>query len=174
MGITNLKQALQHKMGLWAGELNDREKKVAEILSLYESLPEHNARAERLRTVLDCAGEVMREIDPIWTPDTVNHARPNVRKNGVKLGNTTKLALDSYSLSLEIVPAATWRDKTPAAVDYLSAAGVGYVAFVRRSLGAQSLSQRTFGRPLIIRNSAMLDSGWMNRNAFLSSRSGEM
>ena len=43
MGITNLKQALQNKMGLWAGELNDREKKVAEILSLYESLPEHNA-----------------------------------------------------------------------------------------------------------------------------------
>jgi hypothetical protein len=94
VGITNLKQALQNKMGLWAGELNDREKKVAEILSLYESLPEHNARAERLRTVLDCAGVVMREIDPTWSPATVKPSRPNVHKNGVKLGNTTKLALD--------------------------------------------------------------------------------
>ena len=55
MGITNLKQALQSKMGLWAGELKDREKKVAEILSLYESLPDHNARADRLRIVLNCA-----------------------------------------------------------------------------------------------------------------------
>lgn len=94
MGITNLKQALQNKMGLWAGELKDREKKVAEILSLYESLPEHNTRADRLRIVLDCAGEVMREIDPAWTPATVKPAKPNVHKNGVKLGNTTKLALD--------------------------------------------------------------------------------
>jgi len=94
VGITNLKQALQNKMGLWAGELKDREKTVAQILSLYESLPEHNARADRLRVVLDCAGEVMREIDPLWTPATVKPAKPNVHKNGVRLGNTTKFALD--------------------------------------------------------------------------------
>ena len=36
----------------------------------------------------------MREIDPAWTPATVKPATPNVHKNGVKLGNTTKLALD--------------------------------------------------------------------------------
>lgn len=76
------------------GELNDREKKVVEILSLYESLPEHNARAERIRTVLDCASEVMREIDPTWSPATVKPARPHIHKNGVKLGNTMKFSLD--------------------------------------------------------------------------------
>lgn len=94
MGSTNLKQALQYKMGLWAGELAEREKKVAEILSLYESLPEPNARAERLKVVLDCAGEVMKEIDPTWSPAAIKPARPFAHKNGVKLGQTTKLALD--------------------------------------------------------------------------------
>lgn len=81
-------------MGLWAGELVEREKKVAEILSLYESLPGHNARAERLRVVLDCANEVMREIDPAWSPSALKPAKPFVHKNGVRLGQTTKLALD--------------------------------------------------------------------------------
>ncbi len=61
MGLTNLKQALEKKMGLWAGEMKDREKKVAQILSLYESLPEHRTRVDHLRVVLDCAGEVMRD-----------------------------------------------------------------------------------------------------------------
>lgn len=84
MGITNLKQPFQNKMSLWAGELSDREKKVAEILSLYESLLEHNAKAKRLRTVIDCAGVVMREIDPTWSPAAVKPARPHVHKNGVK------------------------------------------------------------------------------------------
>jgi len=94
VGSTNLKQALISKMGLWAGELKEREAKAAEILTLYEGLPAITARAERLKRVLDCASEVMREIDPAWSPDRVKPSKPFVHKAPVQLGQTTKLALD--------------------------------------------------------------------------------
>lgn len=94
MGSTNLKSALANKMGLWAGELKEQEARAAEILSLYEGLPAITQRTERLKKVLDCASEVMKEIDPAWSPDRVKPAKPFVHKAPVQLGQTTKLALD--------------------------------------------------------------------------------
>ena len=94
MGSTNLKKSLESKMGLWAGELREQEAKIAEIQSLFESLPGHTARAERLKKVLECADEVMREIDPAWTNDRVKPSKPFVHKTPVRLGQTAKLTLD--------------------------------------------------------------------------------
>lgn len=94
MGISNLKQALQDKMGLWAGELADKEAREAEILSLFEQLPALQKRAEDLREVIKCAERVMLEIDPTWTADKVKPSKPFVHKNAVRIGNTAKFALD--------------------------------------------------------------------------------
>lgn len=94
MGISNLKQGLTAKMGLWAGELADREAKEAEILSLFEQLPAVQKRAEDLRDVLKCAQRVMLEIDPTWTMDKVKPSKPCVHKNKVGMGNVAKFALD--------------------------------------------------------------------------------
>ena len=91
MGSTNLKQALTNEMGLWAGELKEHDAKAAEILTLLEGLPAITARAERLKTVLDCAAEVMREIDPAWSPDRIKPSKPFVHKAPA---STTKVALD--------------------------------------------------------------------------------
>ena len=94
MGSTNLKKSLESKIGLWAGELRDHEAKIVEIQSLFETLPVHTSRADRLKTVLDCANEVMREIDPTWTEQKIKPSKPFVHKSPVKLGNTAKRALD--------------------------------------------------------------------------------
>lgn len=94
MGSTNLKSSLERKICLWAGELREHEAKIAEIQALFESLPTHTARADRLKTVLACANEVMREIDPAWTEQRVKPSKPFVHKSPVKMGNTAKRALD--------------------------------------------------------------------------------
>ena len=94
MGISNLKQALQAKMSLWAGELADKEAKKAEILSLFEQLPRVQKRADVLREVIKCAERVMLEVDPTWTKDNVKPSKPFVHKNAVRIGNTAKFALD--------------------------------------------------------------------------------
>lgn len=94
MGISNLKQSLQAKMGLWAGELADKEAREAEILSLFEQLPTVQKRAHDLREVLRCAERVMLEIDPTWTKDKVKPSKPFVHKSAVRIGNTAKFALD--------------------------------------------------------------------------------
>ena len=94
MGVTNLKAALENKMGLWAGELQEQEELIAEIQSLFETLPERTRRAERLKTVLGCATVVMTEIDPTWTEDRVKASRPAAHKSPVPLGQIAKLTLD--------------------------------------------------------------------------------
>ena len=38
--MTNLKAALENKIGLWAGELRENEERIAEIMTLFETLPE--------------------------------------------------------------------------------------------------------------------------------------
>lgn len=94
MGISNLKQALQAKMGLWAGELADKKAREAEILSLFEQLPTVQKRANELREVIECAERIMLEIDPTWTKDNLKPSKPFVHKNAVRIGNTAKYALD--------------------------------------------------------------------------------
>jgi hypothetical protein len=92
--MTNLKAALENKIGLWAGELRENEEQIAEIMTLFETLPERTKRAERLKRVLECAGVVMTEIDPTWTENRVKPSKPFVHKSPVEIGQIAKLTLD--------------------------------------------------------------------------------
>ena len=94
MGQTNLKQALAYKYALLAGELKDKQGKVAQIQTLFDELPTLNARTQRLERLLECAEELLREIDPTWVPAKVKAIRPNVHKAPVAIGRISKTALD--------------------------------------------------------------------------------
>ena len=80
MGSTNLRSSLETKMGHWAGELEEHRGRITEIESLFEQLPTMTARAARLEKVLDCASEIMKEIDPEWRPDRVKPVKACVHK----------------------------------------------------------------------------------------------
>lgn len=101
MGSSNLRKSLETKMGLWAGELKQEEAQIAQIESLFESLPTLIARADRLKQVLNCAGVVMSEIDPTWSEEKIKPSRPFAHKSPVRLGNTAKLTLDILRQALE-------------------------------------------------------------------------
>ena len=94
MGLTNLKGALENKMGLWAGELREQEERIVEIQSLFATLPERSKRVGRLRQVLECAAVVMTEVDPTWTDDRIKPSKPFVHKSLVEVGQIAKLTLD--------------------------------------------------------------------------------
>ncbi|MDE2411400.1 MAG: hypothetical protein KGM18_06435 [Sphingomonadales bacterium] len=49
---------------------------------------------DRFKRVLECACEVMREIDPAWSEQRVKPVKPFMHKSPVKLGQTAKLTLD--------------------------------------------------------------------------------
>lgn len=93
-------------------------------MSLFEALPELNARAERLRRVLDCASEVLVEIDPAWTREKVKAVKPFVHKVPVKLGGAAKLTLDvlreavvpmtARGIALEVMSRDEMVDASPA------------------------------------------------------------
>ena len=94
MGQTNLKHALERKYALLAGELQDKQGEVAKIQTLFEQLPMLNGRAQRLQRLLECAEELLIEIDPTWTPTKVRPLRPNAHKAPVAIGRISKTALD--------------------------------------------------------------------------------
>lgn len=94
MGQTNLKHALQRKYALMAGELKEKAGEVVRIQTLFEQLPALSGRAQRLERLLECAEELLKEIDPAWTPDKVKPLKPNVHKAPVALGRISKTALD--------------------------------------------------------------------------------
>ena len=94
MGQTNLKHALQRKYALMAGELKEKAGEVVRIQTLFEQLPALSGRAQRQERLLECAEELLKEIDPAWTPDKVKPLRPNVHKAPIALGRISKTALD--------------------------------------------------------------------------------
>lgn len=94
MGQTNLKQALERKYALLAGELQDKQGEVAKIQTLFEQLPILSGRAQRLQRLLECAEELLIEIDPSWTPAKVRPLRPNAHKAPLAIGRISKSALD--------------------------------------------------------------------------------
>lgn len=94
MSQTNLKTPLEYKYALLAGELKEKESEVARIQTLYEQLPALSARAQRIVHLLECAEELLKEIDPTWTPARVKAVKPNVHKAPVAIGRISKTALD--------------------------------------------------------------------------------
>ncbi len=94
MGQTNLKYALERKYALLAGELKDKQGEVARIQTLFEQLPTLSGRAQRIERLLECAEELLKEIDPAWAPSRVKAVKPNVHKAPVAIGRISKTALD--------------------------------------------------------------------------------
>jgi hypothetical protein len=94
MGQTNLKHALERKYALLAGELKDKQGEVAKIQTLFEQLPTLSSRTQRIERLLECAEELLKEIDPAWAPTKVKAVRPNVHKAPVEIGRISKTALD--------------------------------------------------------------------------------
>ncbi len=94
MGQTNLKHALERKYALLAGELKDKQGQVAKIQTLFEQLPTLSSRTQRIERLLECAEELLKEIDPAWAPTKVKAVRPNVHKAPVEIGRISKTALD--------------------------------------------------------------------------------
>lgn len=95
MGQTNLKQALERKYALLKGELGDKQKRVDEIETLFrDELPVLSARTQRVQRLLECAEELLKEIDPAWSADRVKGVRPNTHKAPVAIGRISKTALD--------------------------------------------------------------------------------
>lgn len=95
MGQTNLKHALERKYAMFKGELGDKQKRVDEIEMLFrEELPALSDRTKRLHRLMECAEELLHEIDPAWKPENTRAVRPNVHKAPVEIGRISKTALD--------------------------------------------------------------------------------
>jgi hypothetical protein len=159
VGSTNLKKSLENKISLWAGELRENEKKIAEIQSLFETLPTHTARADRLKTVLQCAGEVMREIDPAWTDERVKPSKPFVHKSPVGLGQTAKRALD---ILREATEPMTAREIAKHVLDLEGVAEVGPKDLQRVTNSVDASLRQKEGRVVTH------DGGWVKRWSVIS------
>jgi hypothetical protein len=94
MGQTKLKHALQRNYALMAGELREKTGEAVRIQTLFEQLPALSGRAQRLERLMECAEELLKEIDAAWTLDKVKPLKPNVHKAPVSLGRISKTALD--------------------------------------------------------------------------------
>lgn len=94
MGQTNLKLALERKFSLLAGELGSKQREVVEIETLFAKLPVLNERTARIEHLLNCAADLLIEIDPTWSRSKAKAVVPNVKKAPVEIGRITKFALD--------------------------------------------------------------------------------
>ena len=121
MGQTNLKHALERKYALLAGELKDKQGEVVRIQTLFARVPALSGRAKRVERLLECAEELLKEIDPAWTPQRVRPVKPNVHKAPVAIGRISKTALDVLR---EAVEPLTTREITD---QLLAKEGVGEV-----------------------------------------------
>ena len=61
--------------------------------ALFETLPTLSRRAERLRHLMGCAEELLKEIDPAWAPVRAKPVVPHVHKAPVPMGEIPKGAL---------------------------------------------------------------------------------
>lgn len=93
MGRTNLKEALERKFASLAGELVDKQSRIDHIEGLFQELPILSRRTERVKHLLHCAEELLKEIDPAWKREKVKPTRPHGYKEVVPKGDLTKSAL---------------------------------------------------------------------------------
>lgn len=90
MGQTNLKQGLERKYALMAGELKTKLHQIAQVQALFATLPTLSARTQRLQHLLGCAQDLLQEIDPTWKATRVKAVVPNVHKAPVPVGEIAK------------------------------------------------------------------------------------
>ena len=93
MGRTNLKEALERKFAALAGELKDKQKRIDHIEGLFDELPVLSKRAERVKVLLECAEELLKEIDPAWKREKVKPRRANECQGPLPQGDVAKSVL---------------------------------------------------------------------------------
>lgn len=94
MGKSNLKEPLERKLSLLKGELGDKQKRAEQIETLFrEELPVLTARAKRVQRLIECAEELLVEIDPTWNPERVKAVKPHVHKAPTAIGRISKATL---------------------------------------------------------------------------------
>ena len=94
MGQTNLRYGLERKFSSLAGELEVLQLEISKIEKLNAALPEMKARSQELENLLNCTDTLLKSINPAWEREKAKPLKPNVHKSPVRLGQTTKLALD--------------------------------------------------------------------------------
>lgn len=96
MGATNLKSALERKYAMFKGELGDKRERIDYIEGLFrDELPTLSEREKRLNRLVECAEEILKEIDPSFSPEKIKPVKPNVHKAPVEIGRISKSALDT-------------------------------------------------------------------------------
>jgi hypothetical protein len=94
MARTNMKEPLERKPSLLKGELKGKQKRVEQIETLSrEELPLPTARAKRIQRLIECAEELLLEIDPTWKPERVEAVKPNVNKAPTGTGRISMATL---------------------------------------------------------------------------------
>lgn len=93
MGRTNLKEALERKFASLAGELVDKQARIDHIEGLFQELPLLSRRAERVKELLHCAEQLLKEVDPTWQRGRVKPTRVHAYKEIIPKGELTKTAL---------------------------------------------------------------------------------
>lgn len=81
----NLKHAFESKHSMMAGETKENGRNVARIQLLFEELLALSKRAERLKHLLCCAENLLKEIDPIWKVARAKPIVPNVHQAPVPM-----------------------------------------------------------------------------------------
>ena len=95
MSDTNLRAALERKYALFKGELGEKRQRIDYIESLFrEELPKLTEREQRLHRLIDCAEEILKEINPSFAPEKVPPVKPHVHKARTAIGDIAKLTLD--------------------------------------------------------------------------------
>jgi hypothetical protein len=93
MGISNLKVGLGRKFASWSGERIQLEREIAKINEMVALLDQKRKRVGRLNTLIECACEIMAELDPDWDPNDVTPSPPKQRKLPYDPGMATRWAM---------------------------------------------------------------------------------
>jgi len=95
MGESNLRAALERKYAMFKGELGDKRQRIEYIESLFHhELPQLTEREQKLNRLIDCAEELLKEINPSFAPEKVRPIKPNVHKAPTAIGQISKVTLD--------------------------------------------------------------------------------
>lgn len=95
MGESNLRAALERKYAMFKGELGDKRQRIEYIESLFhDELPKLTEREQRLNRLIDCAEELLKEINPSFVPEKVRPIKPHVHKAPTAIGQISKVTLD--------------------------------------------------------------------------------
>ncbi|MGI4949228.1 MAG: hypothetical protein ACRYHC_11170 [Janthinobacterium lividum] len=94
MGKSNFLHSLETKLGYLAGELAQKREELGRIERLMAAKPALEEQIEALVTVIDAGALFVQHYHPDWDVDTIDPVRAHVHKSPIKIGQSTRKALD--------------------------------------------------------------------------------